>query len=112
MSLFRYLSPVSKPYLPDPEEQGTSSEAREVRTVNKEVEKALETGDKWHKRKNRCNFHYDGETCANIGRFVAKNGNKCAMEKFSRELQRPINESTVRGFKKSILYSIKEDEGS
>ena len=67
MSLFRYLSPVSKPYLPDPEEQGTSSEAREVRTVNKEVEKALETGEKRCKRKNRCNFHYDGETRAKIG---------------------------------------------
>ena len=34
MSLFRYFSPVSKPYLPNPEEEGTSSEASEVQTIN------------------------------------------------------------------------------
>ena len=101
---------MSNTYLPDPEEQGTSSEAREVRTVNKEVEKALETGDKRRKCKNRCNFHYNSETCVKIGRFAAENSNKRALEKFSREVQRPINKSTVRGFKKANY--IKEGEGS
>ena len=41
-------------------------------TVNKDVDKMQEIGDKRHKRKNRSNFHYDGETRAKIGRFTAE----------------------------------------
>ena len=54
--LFRYFSPVSKPYLPNPEEQGTSSEAKGVEIVNKEVEKTLDTSNKRRKRKIRQMF--------------------------------------------------------
>ena len=55
---------MSNSYLPNLEEQGTSSEAKEVEIVNKEVEKTLDTSNKWRKRKNTSNSYYDGETCA------------------------------------------------
>ena len=52
-----------------------------MQNVDKEVEKTLESGDKLPKR---CNFHYDSETRAKIGRFAAENGNKRTVEKFHR----------------------------
>ena len=50
----------------------SSSETREVRTVNKDVEKMHEIGEKWRKSKNISNFDCDGDTRAKIGRFAAE----------------------------------------
>ena len=109
MSLFRYFSPVCKPYLPNPEEEGTSSEASEVQTINREVERRLETQGKQRSNKRKItNFHYDVEILAKIGRYAAENGNKNAMERFSRDLQSPLSESTVRGFKKAYYFELRK----
>ena len=80
-----------------------------MQTINREVERRLETQGKRRssKRKNT-NFHYDAEIRAKIGRYAAENGNKNAVEKFSRELQRPLSESTVRGFKKAYYFELRK----
>ena len=106
-SLYRYFSPSSKPYRPNPEEEKTTSKAKETKVVNQEVEKTLSASG-CRQRKRKSNFYYDPETRANIGRFAAENGNKRAVERFSRELQRPLSESTVRGFKKAYYSELKK----
>ena len=99
-SLYRYFSPSSKPYLPSPEEEKAASMAKETKVVNQEVEKTLSASG--------CRRRYDPEIRTKIGRFAADNGNKRAVERFSRELQRPLSESTVRGFKKAYYSELKK----
>ena len=106
MSLYRYFTPCSKPYLPNPEEEKTNSEASETKVVNAEVHKTL--GSCNRKRKSTNNCFYDPTMRAKIGRFAAENGNKRAVEKFSCELKRPLSESTVRGFKKAYYSELKK----
>ena len=55
----------------------SSSETREVRTVNKDMEKMNEIGKNRRKCKNISNFHCDGETRAKIGRFVSTQTHSC-----------------------------------
>ena len=79
---------MPKPYLPQPEEEGTSNEVRKVQTINRGVEKALE-GQEKEKPCRKCkstNFHYDAATRAKISKYAMKNGNSYAVEKFSKEL--------------------------
>ena len=45
---------------------------------------------------------------AKMDRFAAENGNKRAVEKFSRELKRPLSQNTVRGFKKAYYSELKK----
>ena len=111
MSLYRYFAPRRKPYLLDPEEEKTKSDASETKEVERTL-KATASSSRSRKRKNT-NSYYDPKTCAKIGRFAAENGNKRAVEKFSQELQRPLSESTVHGFKKayfSELSKVKEPD--
>ena len=106
-SLYRYFPPNSKPYLPIPEKAKATSMAKETKVVNQEVKKTLSASG-CRQRKRKSNFYYDPETRAKIGRFAAENGNKRAVERFSRELQRPLSESTVRGFKKAYYSELKK----
>ena len=59
-------------------------------------------------RKRPCShYYYDPELRAKIGKFAATSGNKAAVEKFSKELGRPVSESTVRGMKKAYYIALK-----
>ena len=102
-SLYRWFS-VEKPgYLPDPDAEKTEDKAAEVREVNKAV--LVELGKK-RNRPSSYNY-YDPELRAKIGKFAATSGNKAAMEKYSKELGRPVSESTVRGMKKAYYAALK-----
>ena len=110
MSLYRYFTPCSKLYLPNlkeektnSEEEKTNSEASETKVV---VQKTL--GSCNRKRKSTNNCFYVPTMRAKIGRFAAENGNKRVVEKFSRELKRPLSESTVCGFKKAYYSELKK----
>ena len=98
MFIYCYFNLCSKPHLPNPEEDKTNSEAMETKVVNEKVQKALGNCNRKCKSTNNC--FYDPTMRAKIGLFVAENGNKRAVKKFSGEIKRPLSESTVRGFKR------------
>ena len=92
---------AEKPYLPNPGQEATSSDAPEMIAINREVEKELEK----KQRKRRGDYHQcDGELRAKIGRYAAENGNHFVVKKFSKEFGGSINESNVRGFKKAGVF--------
>ena len=97
-SLFRWFSVEKPTYLPDPDAERTEDKAAKVREANKAVLVQLRK----KKRPSSYNY-YDPELRAKIGKFAATSGNKAAVEKFSKELDRPVSESTVRGMKKAYL---------
>jgi hypothetical protein len=43
-----------------------------------------------------------------IGKYAAQNGNRSAVNKFTKELGKPLSESTVRGMKKNYLDKVKK----
>ena len=79
-----------------------------MQAINREVEKVSEAQDKPCKRRSTTHFHYHAEIRAKIGKYAAENGNKNTTEKFSGELLKPVNESTVRGFKKAYYLELKK----
>ena len=96
-SLYRWFSVEKPAYLPDPDAERTEDKASEVREANKAVFVQLIKN-----RKRPCSHHYyDPELRAKIGKFAATSGNKAAVEKFSKELGRPVSKGTVRGMKKA-----------
>ena len=52
---------------------------------------------------------YSPELCAKIRKFAAESGNKAAVERFSREVGKPLNESTVRGCKKRYYEALRQN---
>ena len=102
-SLYRWFSVEKPAYLPDPDAEKTEDKAAEVREVNKAV--LVELGKK-RNRPSSYNY-YDPELRAKIGKFAATSGNKAGMEKYSKELGRPVSESTVRGMKKAYYAPLK-----
>ena len=106
-SLYRWFSVEKLAYLPDPDAEKMEDKAAEVREVNKAVLGQL---SKNRKRPSSHNY-YDPELRAKIGKFAAESGNKAAVEKFSKELGRPVSESTVRGIKKAYYLALKHKNG-
>ena len=99
MSLYRwFLSTFSKPYLPDPSNEETKMKENKVAKANTKVTEAMESQDR-HKRPRGTYTYFSPELRAKIGKFAAESGNKAAVEKYSREVGKPLSESTVRGFK-------------
>ena len=47
------------------------------------------------------------ELCAKIGKFAAESGNKAAVERFSREVEKSLSGNTVQGFKKPHYEALK-----
>lgn len=87
--------------LPNAEDAFTSA-------ANKEVTK--EIGTAANKRMKRGPYtQYSDETRAKIARYASEHGNKAAVIKFSRELEKPLPESTVRNMKKIYLQKLKEE---
>lgn len=52
---------------------------------------------------------YSDETRAKIARYASEHGNKAAVNKFSRELGKPIPESTVRNMKSIYLQKLRQE---
>ena len=102
-SLYRWFSVEKPAYLPDPDVERTEDKASKVREANKAVFVQLIKN-----RKRPCSHHYyDPELRAKIGKFAATSGNKAAVEKFSKELRRPVGESTMHGMKKAYYIALK-----
>ena len=106
-SLYRWFSVQKPAYLPDPDAERTEDKAAEVREANKAVLVQLRK----KKRPSSYNY-YDPELRAKIGKFAATSGNKAAVGKFSKELDRPVSESTVRGMKKAYYLALKHKRAS
>ena len=125
MSLFRYFKPVvsevSKQCLPQPNKDLASKgiDAAMVRAANEEILKtssicggpSTSSGDVGGKRKRGNYTFYTPEMRAKIGKYAAEFGVNNASRKFSKELEKPVNESTVRGMKNSYLAKIKKNPG-
>jgi hypothetical protein len=75
-----------------------------VEAANSSVNKALELQKE---RKRGAYTAYSSSTRAKIGKFAAENGNKAAVAKFTKELGKPVNESTVRSLKTCYLNALK-----
>ena len=94
MSPYRWFIPqkpptTRKPYLPDSSKEASQKDALEVEAANQCVEEEL-----GRKRRGTYNY-YDPELRAKIGKYAATSGNKAAVNKFSKEMGKPISESTV-----------------
>ena len=108
-SLYCWFSSASnKPYLPDPTCEQMKKKELEVANANKRVAEAMETQPRRRKRSGTYTY-YPPELRAKIGNFAAQSGNKAAVEKFSKELGKPVSESTVRGFKKNYYEASKRN---
>ena len=107
-SLYRWFSSSSsKPFLPDPSTEKTKEKEFEVAKANAKVVEAMESQER-RKRRGTYAF-FTPELRAKIGKFAAESGNKAAVEKFSRELGKPLSESTIHGFKKQYYKALKQN---
>lgn len=78
-----------------------------VQVGNKHV---LKTIKKYRKRK-RGNFgHFTPESRAKIAKWACEYGYTSAAKRFSKELMRDVNESTVRSIKKQYLRELQNSE--
>ena len=109
MSLYRWFSSVSsKPYLPDPSKDETKEKEHKVAKANTNVVEAMESQDRRKQPRGTYTF-YSPELRAKIGKFAAESGNKAAIERFSREVGKPLSKSTVRGFKKRYYEALRQN---
>ena len=69
----------------------------------------MESQDRRKRPRGTCTF-LSPELRAKIGKFAAESGNKADVEKFSREVGKPLSESTVRGFKKGYYEALKQNQ--
>ena len=120
MSLYRYFKPVSQANLPNPNSKEHGLPAAAVRAANEKINRVLEedagpstsgTSSKDASSKKRRGMYgvYDAELRAKIGRYAAQNGVMNAKRKFSTELKKNLNESTVRVMKEAYLREKKFD---
>ena len=59
------------------------------------------------KKRPSSHHYYDPELRTKIGKYAAMSGNKAAVTKFSKEIGRPVSESTVRGMKEAYYLALK-----
>ena len=50
---------------------------------------------------------YTAKQRAEIGKYASENGTVAAVRKYSKQLEKGINESTIRGFKKAYEVELK-----
>lgn len=105
MSILRYFKiSGNNAGLPDSNAIADANEKVIVEVANSSVNKALELQKE---RKRGAYTAYSSSTRAKIGKFAAENGNKAAVAKFTKELGKPVNESTVRSLKTCYLNALK-----
>ena len=114
--MLRYFKPISKGKeeqlgLPKPDSIPGIAPAS-VRNANDGIVKALSGPSSESKAKQGTKRGaygvYPSELRAKIGRYAAEMGVNAAAKRFSKELNRPVNESTVRGMKKA--YLLRQDQ--
>ena len=108
MSLYHWFSSSSsKPFIPDLSTEKTKEKEFEVVKANAKVVEAMESQER-QKRQGKYAF-FTLELRAKFWKFAAESCNKTALKKFSRELERPLRESTIRGFKKRYYKALKQN---
>jgi hypothetical protein len=109
MSLYHLFSSSSnKPFLPDPAQEKTKEKELEVTNANTRVLEAMESQLR-RKRPRGSYTDYSPELRAKIGKFPAESGNKAAIEKFFKEVGKPVSKSTVRDLKKHYYEAFKQN---
>lgn len=112
--LFRYFKPADRPpTLPKPTDKSHGLEPAAVRSANEKVQEVIDEENSnastsgnapgGKKRRRGQYTFYDGELRAKIGRYAAENGDAAACRKFSKELKKTLNESTVRGMRNAYI---------
>lgn len=96
MSILRYITVSNK----------NVSNTDEFKEATAEVAKELEQGQSTPKRRGNYGA-YSPKQRYEIGKYAAENSPTAAARKFSPLLDRKLNESTVRGFKKDYLSHVK-----
>lgn len=95
MSLYRWFSSSSsKPFLPDLGQEPTKEKELEVANANARVLEAMQSQQRG-KHPRGTYVYYPPELHAKIGKFAAESGQKAAVTKFSKDLGKPVSESTV-----------------
>ncbi len=113
--MYRYFKPKSQTNLPNPNSTEHGLPAASVRAANEKVVHVLEedastSGTSSKKRRGMYGV-YNAELRAKIGRYAAQNGVMNAKRKFSAEIKKELNESTVRGMKDAYLREKKFNRG-
>ncbi|XP_071943475.1 uncharacterized protein [Antedon mediterranea] len=85
--------------LPDPEDEDSEERAAEMRAANAAVNKIIHRSK--GKKKRGPYVIYNPEIRARIGQHATDHGITSACRKFSSELGKKMNESTVRAFKEA-----------
>ncbi|XP_033099597.1 uncharacterized protein LOC117103185 [Anneissia japonica] len=85
--------------LPDPESEDTEERAAEMRAANAAVSEIIIQAKE--KKKRGPYVIYDPEIRARIGKHASEHGITSACKKFSFELGKKLNESTVRTFREA-----------
>ena len=100
MSLYRWFSSSSnKLFLPDPAQERPKRKSN----ANTRVWEAM--GSQLRPKRPRGTYtYYSPELRAKIGKFAAESGNKAAVEKFSKEVGKPMSETIYcTGFEETLL---------
>ena len=103
-SILRYYKPRSTESSGLPSPSGPISMTippAAIASTNREVEVVL--NDTVAKSKRGLYRKYTSKERTNIGKFGAENGVQATVRKYSRVFHKPVNESTVRHFKRAYL---------
>ena len=106
MALLRYFKSVNS-HLPDP--VGPLSDDIPPRVIRQANRKVLSAEKRDASAKSRTRGPYGRLTDkqrAQIGKYASENRNAAAVRRFSKELERPLNESTVRSIKKNYYQEL------
>ena len=98
-----------KACLPDPREIADEETAQTTTSANDEVCAVIDSPSRKRKRIEEYG-KYSPEVRLKIARYCIDNGPAKTARHFTKELGRPVNESTIRNIKKSYLNSPKRDQ--
>lgn len=91
--------------MPDPENEPNNEAAELCEFINDSIDLP-----KTPKREKRGTYNvYSPEMRATIGKYATENGIMNASRHFTKELESPVRESTVRNLKKSVLESTQQN---
>ena len=112
MALLRYFKPVNS-HLPDPAGPLSADiPPPAIRQANLDV-LSVEKRDASAKTRARGSYgRLTDKQRAQIGKYASENGNAAAVRRFSKELDRPLNESTVRSIKKNYYQELGKKRSS
>lgn len=101
--MYRFLTawPKQKPTEQDLPDPSISANPKEVERANSNVIEVIKTAEKSKKRGKYSN--YDDEFRTKIARYAIENGDAAAVRKFSPQLRKTLNESTVRTWRKFVI---------